>query len=170
MGVGVKKTVFIKNAIILTATSLILRFAGIIFKVWLAALIGSEGIGLYQLIFSIYVLVSTFATSGISTAVTRLVAEEIALGNKDGAEKVFKRAIQLTLVLALGALSGCGKKEDFRRYPSSRILKSFAFKSTLYGNVILSSRIFYCTMKCYTKCSNSTVRASIKNRFNICFC
>lgn len=96
-----KKTVFIKNALILTATSLILRFAGIIFKVWLAALIGSEGIGLYQLIFSVYVLVSTFATSGISTAVTRLVAEEIALGNKDGAEKVFKRAIQLTLILAL---------------------------------------------------------------------
>ena len=96
-----KKTVFIKNALILTATSLILRFAGIIFKVWLAALIGSEGIGLYQLIFSVYVLVSTFATSGISTAVTRLVAEEIALGNKNGAEKVFKRAIQLTLFLAL---------------------------------------------------------------------
>ena len=96
-----KKTLFIKNALILTATSLILRFAGIIFKVWLAALIGSEGIGLYQLIFSVYVLVSTFATSGISTAVTRLVAEEIALENKDGAEKVFKRAIQLTLILAM---------------------------------------------------------------------
>ena len=48
MGVDkqVKKTLFIKNALILTASSLILRFVGIIFKVWLAALIGSEGIGL----------------------------------------------------------------------------------------------------------------------------
>ena len=41
-----KKTVFIKNAAILTASSLLLRFAGIIFKVWLASFIGSEGIGL----------------------------------------------------------------------------------------------------------------------------
>ncbi len=96
-----KKTVFIKNAAILTASSLILRFAGIIFKVWLAKKIGSEGIGLYQLVFSVYLLASTFATSGISTAVTRLVAEELAVGSKKSILKVLKRSIQLTLLIAL---------------------------------------------------------------------
>lgn len=95
-----KKTLFIKNALILTATSLFLRFAGIIFKVWLAAEIGSEGVGLYQLIFSVYVLASTFATSGISTAVTRLITEEIALGSKKGVIKILKKSIFLTLVIA----------------------------------------------------------------------
>lgn len=97
----VKKTLFIKNALILTASSLVLRFAGIIFKVWLAAVIGSEGIGLYQLIFSVYVLVSTFATSGISTAVTRLTAEELALGTKGGTLKILKRSIELTAIIAV---------------------------------------------------------------------
>ena len=100
-----KKTVFIKNAAILTASSLILRFAGIIFKVWLAALIGSEGIGLYQLVFSVYMLVSTFASSGISTAVTRLVAEELALGSKKGTLKILKRSIEITLIIALISLA-----------------------------------------------------------------
>lgn len=100
MGFSVKKTVFIKNAALLTATSLLLRFAGIIFKVWLAALIGSEGIGLYQLIFSFYMLAATFATSGISTAVTRLVAEETVLGSKKGTLKILRRAITLTLLAA----------------------------------------------------------------------
>lgn len=95
-----KKTVFIKNAAILTASSLILRFAGIIFKVWLANKIGSEGIGLYQLVFSVYVLASTFATSGISTAVTRLVTEELALGTKKGALKILRRAVEITLIIA----------------------------------------------------------------------
>lgn len=95
-----KKTVFIKNAAILTASSLLLRFAGIIFKVWLAAAIGSEGIGLYQLIFSVYVLVSTFAASGINTAVTRLVAEETALGTKKGALKILRRSIEISLIIA----------------------------------------------------------------------
>lgn len=95
-----KKTLFIKNALILTASSLILRFVGIIFKVWLAALIGSEGIGLYQLIFSVYVLAATFATSGICTAVTRLVAEELALGSKKGTLKILRRAIEITLLIA----------------------------------------------------------------------
>lgn len=95
-----KKTLFIKNALILTVSSLVLRFAGIIFKVWLASLIGSEGIGLYQLIFSVYMLVSTFASSGISTAVTRLIAEETALGSKKGAIRILRRSIELTLIIA----------------------------------------------------------------------
>lgn len=96
-----KKTLFIKNALILTASSLLLRFAGIIFKVWLAAIIGSEGIGLYQLIFSVYVLISTFATSGIITAVTRMIAEELALGSKKGTVKILKKAIRLSLAIAI---------------------------------------------------------------------
>ena len=101
MAKRLRKTIFIKNAVILTGASLLLRFAGIIFKVWLAAEIGSEGIGLYQLIFSFYVLASTFATSGISTAVTRLVAEESALGSKSGILKILHRAISITLLLAV---------------------------------------------------------------------
>lgn len=96
-----KKTVFIKNAAILTATSLLLRFAGIIFKVWLSGKIGSEGIGLYQLVFSVYVLASTFATSGISTAVTRLCAEEIAKNTPENCKKVLKKSIFLTLSVAV---------------------------------------------------------------------
>ena len=37
-----KKTIFIKNALILTVSSLILRFVGIIFKVWLAQRYGDR--------------------------------------------------------------------------------------------------------------------------------
>ena len=95
-----KKTVFIKNAAILTASALILRLAGIIFKIWIAKLIGSEGVGLYQLIFSFYMLAATFATSGISTAVTRLVAEELALGSKRGILKIFYRCVGIISILA----------------------------------------------------------------------
>lgn len=97
----IKKGVFIKNAILLTATSLLLRFAGIIFKVWLSSKIGSEGIGLYQVIFSFYVLASTFATSGISTAVTRLCAEEIAKEKPQNCKKILRSSLILTLLLAV---------------------------------------------------------------------
>ncbi|MBE6787681.1 MAG: hypothetical protein E7537_04975, partial [Ruminococcaceae bacterium] len=99
-----KKTLFIKNAMILTAAALILRFAGIIFKVWLAQKIGSEGMGLYQLVFSVYVLASTFAISGTSTAVTRLVSEELALGSKKGTLKILKRAVEISLLIAFASI------------------------------------------------------------------
>ncbi len=101
---SLKKTIFIKNAVILTVSSLILRFAGIVFKVYVTRLIGSEGIGLYQLIFSFYMLASTFATSGISTAVTRLITEEIALGSKQSTLRIFRRSVELTLIVALISL------------------------------------------------------------------
>ncbi len=95
-----KKVLFIKNAIILTATSLILRLLGIFIKIWLASEIGSEGIGLYQLVFSFYVLAATFTTGGITTAVTRLVADELCLGSKEGIKKIMARAFALSLFVA----------------------------------------------------------------------
>ncbi len=96
-----KKVVFLKNAAILTVTSIILRMAGIFFKVWLASAIGAEGIGLYQLIFSVYLLFSTFSSSGTVTAVTRLIADELALGSQKGVKKILLRCIGVTLILAV---------------------------------------------------------------------
>ncbi|MBR5011655.1 MAG: oligosaccharide flippase family protein, partial [Clostridia bacterium] len=95
-----KKVIFIKNALVLTITSLILRLLGVFFKIWLAKRIGSEGIGLYQLVFSFYVLVATFATGGISTAVTRLVADELILGSRRGVKKIMRRSFSLTIFIA----------------------------------------------------------------------
>ncbi len=102
MGKG--RVIFIKNAALLTATSLILRFVGMLFRVWLASSVGAEGMGLYQQIFSVYAFVSVFATSGIGIAVTRLVSEEIALGCRRGVEKVLFKSIIVVLVIA--AVSG----------------------------------------------------------------
>lgn len=95
-----KKTLFIKNAAILTVSSLILRFVGIVFKVWLAAKIGSEGIGLYQLVFSVYMFAATFATSGICTAVTRMTSEELVVGSRQGIKRILTRCIELSCIIA----------------------------------------------------------------------
>ena len=100
-----KKTIFIKNAAILTVSSLILRFVGIFFKVWLAAKISAEGIGLYQLVFSVYMFAATFATSGICTAVTRLVSEELVIGSKAGIKRIITRCSLLSIVISLITIS-----------------------------------------------------------------
>ncbi len=126
-----KKTVFIKNAVILTVSSLILRFAGIIFKVYITRIVGSEGVGLYQLVFSFYILASTFATSGISTAVTRLITEEMTLGSKKGTLRIFQRSVELTLIIAFISMAALFFGAEFiaktligdiRSLPSIKIL------------------------------------------------
>lgn len=96
-----KKTSFVKNAFILTVTSLILRTIGIFFRVYMAGKIGAEGMGLYQLIFSIYVLAATFASAGICTAVTRLVADELACGSPAAVGRIVRRSVTLSVLIGL---------------------------------------------------------------------
>ena len=95
-----KKVLFIKNATILTVTALVLRVIGMVFRVWMAGSIGAEGLGLYQVIFSVYVLASTFASTGISTAVTRIITSRLALGDGVGARRTLYISSAITLLVA----------------------------------------------------------------------
>lgn len=54
---------------ILTLTSLVIRGIGILFRIYLAARVGAEGMGLYQMVISLYTLASA-AGSGLPTTVT----------------------------------------------------------------------------------------------------
>ena len=94
-----KISVFVKNTVVLCLTSVILRIAGVLFRIYLADRIGSEGMGVYQLIFSVYILASTFAMSGICTAVTRLVSENLDRG-RQAVKHVMRAAAVLTLIAA----------------------------------------------------------------------
>ncbi|HCQ74171.1 MAG TPA: hypothetical protein DIT84_05135, partial [Clostridiales bacterium] len=67
----------IMNTALLTGSSLAMSAISMAFQVWLAARIGSAGIGLYQLVLSVAFLCTTFAVSGIRFAATRLVSEEL---------------------------------------------------------------------------------------------
>ncbi|MBE7026178.1 MAG: polysaccharide biosynthesis protein [Ruminococcaceae bacterium] len=94
-----KKRLFIKNAAILTFTGIILRVIGIFFRIYISKTIGAEGMGLHQLIFSIYTFASAVASSGVSVAVTRLVSEKNA--SKNAADKILSRALFISMFLGL---------------------------------------------------------------------
>ncbi len=70
-----KNRVFFWNAVILTVSSVIMRLFNIWFRSLITGLIDASGMGLYQLIFSVFSLGIILSTSGIGFAVTRLVAE-----------------------------------------------------------------------------------------------
>ena len=60
---GLKK--LLQNTVILTLSGIIMRCVGLSYQVWLAGRVGSDGIGLFQLIASVNALLATFAISGI---------------------------------------------------------------------------------------------------------
>lgn len=70
-----KKILFINALIIIVASSLF-NTVGIAFRIYMSNKIGTEGMGLLQLIISIYMMATLFVVNGIHIAVTRLVAEE----------------------------------------------------------------------------------------------
>lgn len=92
---------FIFNTSVLIITSLIFRGIDIYFTAYVAQKIGSEQIGIYQLVMSVYLFGITLATSGINLAVTRVISEELALDNNGGVKKVMKRCLYMTLITSI---------------------------------------------------------------------
>ena len=72
-----KLRAFLVSALVLTATSLLVNSIGVWFSLYIAGKIGSEAMGVFQLVMSVYGFAVTLAASGINLAATRLVAEEL---------------------------------------------------------------------------------------------
>ena len=96
------KRVFLRNALILTGSSLLLRAGNIGFRVYLNQQIGTAGMGLYQLILSVFTLAVTISTSGIGLAVTRIVT--MAVPGENSVRSAVKKCVACSLLLSL--LSG----------------------------------------------------------------
>lgn len=75
-----KRKVYLQNAMLLTASGLVLRMLGMGFRVVLSAYLGGEGMGLYQLILAVYMVFVSLATAGMNVAATRLAAQSLARG------------------------------------------------------------------------------------------
>ncbi len=84
---------FFINGIVLTLTSVFMRFVSVVFNVYITNKIGSAGMGLFSLILSVYTFGTTFATSGIYLACTRLVSQELVRGSGEGVKIAMKKCI-----------------------------------------------------------------------------
>ena len=143
---SMKAKLFLKNTVILTVGSIILRLIGVAFGAYLSRQIGAEGMGLYQLVFSVYNFASTLATSGIYLSVTRLVAEGIGRGSYADANDAMRKCMIYGVIVSTVAASalygfsvpiGTKLLDDPRTVLSLRILACalpfMAFSSSLRG-------------------------------------
>ncbi|GKX31438.1 stage V sporulation protein B [Vallitalea longa] len=96
-----KKSSVIKGTIILTIAALITRILGFANRIYLSNLIGAEGMGLYQLVFPIYMICYTICCSGIFTAVSKLVAEEKAKNNNSNLKRIIRASSIIAFTLSI---------------------------------------------------------------------
>lgn len=72
------KSKLLKGTFILTIAGLVTRFLGFLYKLLLSNLLGSELLGVYQLVFPVYNICFTLYGSGIQTAISKVVSEQKA--------------------------------------------------------------------------------------------
>ena len=96
-----KRQSFVLSAIILTLGGFFAKAIGAIYKIPLTNILGSNGMGVYYLIFPIYSLVITFCSNGIGVALSCEVAKCRKIRHRYNEQKLLQVALVLSFFLSL---------------------------------------------------------------------
>ncbi len=107
------KKAVITGTIILTIANLITKIMGFFNRIFLSNTIGAEGMGLYQLILPIYGLAWSITSSGFTTTISKLTAQEYIRGKTGNIGRIVKQSVCLSVgtSLLIGTLLFFGSKE-----------------------------------------------------------
>ena len=169
-----QKNVLLKGAMTILGASIITRILGFIFRIYIAKKLDAQGMGLYQLVTSLYMLAITFTTAGISLSVSCMVSENIETKRYGSSRNVLKISIfwalfVSTLVLIALLIFAVPISQNILR--DARTLYSIIFLAPSLPFMAVSSCVkgyFYALRKPFHP-SNSTVIEQIAKMFFI-FC
>lgn len=99
-----KKQSFIKGAVILTASTLLVKVLGLLFSFPLANLISTESMSYFYNAYDIFGMFLMLSTAGLPVAVSRMVGAAYSQGRRKEADQVF--AVAFWLFFGIGVL-GC---------------------------------------------------------------
>lgn len=94
-----KGSSFIKQAAILACAGLLVRVIGFLYRLPLTNMIGDEGNGIYSAGYYLYNFFLVMSSAGLPVAISKMVAEKIALGQYTNARKTFKVSMVVAGVL-----------------------------------------------------------------------
>ncbi len=102
---------FLTSAGFLAFAGLVAKVIGAVYKVPLVAVLGAEGIGVYQLVFPVYTTLLTLSSGGIPQAVSRSTARALASGNVRDANRILRLSVlSLSAIGLIGSIimAACG--------------------------------------------------------------
>lgn len=98
-----KKTI-LSGALVLSIAGIITRLMGFAYRIYMSNAIGAEGIGLYQLVLPIYGLVWSISCSGITTTISKLIAQEKIKGEWGNVKLILRQctfiAVSVSVILS----------------------------------------------------------------------
>ena len=95
-----KKQSLVKGTLILALSGVVAKVLGLFFRWPLIILVGDEGVAYYQIAYSVYIFFLGVA-SGAPVAISKLIAERDALGDKQGVFDIFKTSVYMMLFIGI---------------------------------------------------------------------
>ncbi len=87
-----RKSVIMQAGILATA-SIVVRIIGLLYRAPLTAIIGDEGNGYYGFAFNIYTIILMISSYSVPSALSKIMAQKLALGQYRNAQRVFHAAL-----------------------------------------------------------------------------
>ena len=96
-----KKQGFVEGAAILTASTILIKILGAVFKIPLSNIIGKSAMGDFGVAYNIYALLLTISTAGLPVALSRMVSASDVLGHRNQVKRTFRVAWGAFFVMGL---------------------------------------------------------------------
>lgn len=90
-----------KTAAVVTVFSAFEHCLGFLYRIILSRVLGSEGLGVYQVALSVFAVFITVSSSGLPITLSRTISKHRARGNKEGAHKATTAAMLLSLAFSV---------------------------------------------------------------------
>ena len=90
-----------KGAIILILSGLVCKFFGALFRLPLTNIIKIEGIGIFQMVMSLYSLSIVLVSSGLNSGLSKLISSARARGDYSSTKRYFYLALKFGLLLSI---------------------------------------------------------------------
>lgn len=124
------KRSFIHGAFVLMVAATINRIVGFIYQAVIYRLIGPEGVGLFNLVYPVYILIIVIATAGIPLGISKLVSEEEVRGNHRKSYQILW--LSVTILIISGAFF------TVVSYLISPVLMKYVFVNKMVYRVFLA--------------------------------
>ncbi len=128
---------FLKGAAVLTVAGIVSKLLGAGYRIPFFRVVGSEGMGLYQMAYPLYTMLLAVSSAGIPVAVSKLVSENLARRDIKGVGRVFWVSLVFITVIS-GATSVSLYKGAF--YLADRVLHD---ARAFYSIAAISPAIFF---------------------------
>ena len=99
--VDFRKSKLLSGAALLTLSTLLVKAVGLLYKIPMLSLLGTEGMGYFNSAYELYILIVGAATAGLPVALSVLLSDALAKGDFSLAKRIDRTALFLCLLLGV---------------------------------------------------------------------